>query len=1825
MTLSGSATLADYQTAIRAISFDTSATTTGTRSVTVTVTDGALNSNTATTSISILGSGTSPVLDLDTNDSSGATVANYNMTFTEGNAATDVVDSDVSITTDGGNLDRAEIVLTNMLTGDALSWGALPGGISAVFFTTTTANDSIRLTGSASAATYQTALQAIMYQNTSQNPSTTDRSITVRVRYDAGNVWSNTATTTVTVVPVADAPALDLDASGAGTGYTTTYTENGAAVAIADTDVTITDVDSANITGATITLTNAQTGDVLSWGALPGGITASLAGNVVTLSGTTTLANYQTAIRAVTFANTSDNPDTTLRSITVVVTDGAANSNTATATINVTAVADAPALDLDASGAGTGYAGTFTEDGGGVAIADADVTITDVDSANITGATITLTNPKAGDVLAAGSLPAGITATVSGNVLTLSGSATLADYQTAIQAITFNNTSNNPDTTPRSITVTVTDGSATSSSATATINVVAVSDAPVLDLDASAAGTGYTSFFSVDTRPNVPVSDTDISVTDVDSSNITGATITLTNAQAGDVLAAGTMPAGITASVVGNVVTLSGSAFITDYQLAIRAVTFNNSAGSPDLTARSITVTVTDGSNTSNTATTTINMVAANTPPVANAVTANGNEDVLIPITLTGSDADGSVANFSLSTLPAYGQLYLDAAMTQLAPTGTMLAASGNALTLYYLPPIDWNGSAGFNFTAVDNLGGVSPVATATLNVAAISDGAPLAVNDSYVTVFGTPINILKSDLTNNDTLLDHASIASFTPLAGLVDNGSYYTYTPPAAGAASFTYTLQDDDGQTSTATVSLTAHGALDDLATVQESALIGGAGSNVATGNLFAGAETNTSVLSINGITPVTGVITVTTAIGQLVVNSATGAYTYTLNAAADNSAPADDASITEIFNYVGNASSAALRVTVQDDHPIAANAEVEIPESVLPSYNIVLTVDTSGSMSEEVRSFNADGTVTVMTRMAMTKLALVSLVQEYFSQSADVQIKIIDFDTAAAIENGGAWFTSEEAAVAYINSTGPDYLPAGGSTNYQAALDQTRIALGSPAAPDPGRQNIVYFLSDGDPTAGTTATGITNYLNYIAGTNVRSYAIGVGAGISNTTYLNQIHNVDSVGDGVVDNAIIVADVSKLAQELLATVPAAYGGNVVSANSSQGIVFGADGGYISSISVMLDTDGIGGAPEQLVTFSYNNATNVISSSGAFPPGFPITANLLTLNAARGFAHGILVFDFQSGDYTYYTAGIASEGDTFALTFTATDLDGDSVSAVQTISVVDGKPVANADTDTLSALGTFLEGNVVTGIGTDGGIALGSQLTSFTPQASGVDNPMDNASVTSIVFKGVTYNLTVNSSGSASGGSYSVSGGRLTWTHVSDGSQLIFGANGYYKYTPPTADIPNPATSPTNKQVLFTTDPALIPADGVTIQGMLRDSNVAGSGTLNYNGTTGVGITEGSSTNLNNLETLVVNFGGATYAQGVQGLRFEIQNGGATEPLSFTFYHIDGHELGQYTVAANGWVTMPAGYSNIGRVTILTDASSSVRIRTVEFDGVLNNAAASPVAPELVEYMLTDTDGDTSTAILTLNTVINSLVGDGGANSLTGTTGNDYIAGLGGSDTLSGGGGHDIIQGGDGDDVIDGGGDDDTLTGGAGVDTLSGSAGDDMLRGQDDNDSLDGGSGNDRLEGGSGNDILIGGDGDDVLVGGLGTDTLTGGLGADVFRWEFGDGGVKGNPATDTVTDFDPAAAVLGGDVLDLRDLLANESHTAGSTGDLSSYLHFELSGSDTVVHVSTTGGFSGGFVPNQEDHTILLQGVDLVGGFSTDQQVIQDMLNKGKLIAD
>ena len=82
-------------------------------------------------------------------------------------------------------------------------------------------------------------------------------------------------------------------------------------------------------------------------------------------------------------------------------------------------------------------------------------------------------------------------------------------------------------------------------------------------------------------------------------------------------------------------------------------------------------------------------------------------------------------------------------------------------------------------------------------------------------------------------------------------------------------------------------------------------------------------------------------------------------------------------------------------------------------------------------------------------------------------------------------------------------------------------------------------------------------------------------------------------------------------------------------------------------------------------------------------------------------------------------------------------------------------------------------------------------------------------------------------------------------------------------------------------------------------------------------------------------------------------------------------------------------------------------------------------------------------------------------------------------------------------------------------------------------------------------------------------------------------------------------------------------LRDLLQGESHTGNLAGNLGSYLHFEKIGADTVVNVSSSGGFSSGNY-SAADQKLILQAVDLTA-LGSDTQIIQNLLANGKLNTD
>ncbi|WP_433742228.1 LapA family giant adhesin [Pseudomonas ogarae] len=234
---------------------------------------------------------------------------------------------------------------------------------------------------------------------------------------------------------------------------------------------------------------------------------------------------------------------------------------------------------------------------------------------------------------------------------------------------------------------------------------------PVLDLDANNSsgkpGADYqVTFTEGTTGPGVSIADTDLSITDPDSTMLTGATIVLTNRQPGDALNLGNSVNGISInanSTDGKVVlTLSGNATLADYMQQIKNISFINNSEDPSTVPRIITVTVTDGASYSNTATTTVNVVGANDAPVATGGAVTGTEDTSLVLgwsTFGISDVDSAAASqgVKITGLPSDGKLqYLDGATWKdVANNQTFTKADIDAGKLRFTPDANESGANG--------------------------------------------------------------------------------------------------------------------------------------------------------------------------------------------------------------------------------------------------------------------------------------------------------------------------------------------------------------------------------------------------------------------------------------------------------------------------------------------------------------------------------------------------------------------------------------------------------------------------------------------------------------------------------------------------------------------------------------------------------------------------------------------------------------------------------------------------------------------------------------------------------------------------------------------------------------------------------------------------------------------------------------------------------------------------------------------------------------------------------------------------------------------------
>lgn len=878
-------------------------------------------------------------------------------------------------------------------------------GVTVGSYTQTGGVLSITFNANATAARADAVVQGLTYRNASEDPPASvtltylvnDQNPNVNgggvagtgVNQGNGGRLTISANTTINITRSNDAPVLSVAPPAVA------YTEQAAPVAV-DSSFSLSDADDSQMASATVTIGAAGfvAGDTLAVATTGTAITASYnpATGVLTLSGADSAANYQQVLRSLTFASNSDDPtaNTTrpARVLTIAVTDansdgaGAATTST-TRNVTLTPVNDTPTL------AGAGSTRSYTENAPAILLEPA-LTLADVDDTQMDQAVIRIESGLvAGDRLnfvnQSGIVGSYDAAT---GTLTLSGAATLAQYQAALQSITFDSTSDNPGSGARTIGWTVRDvnsdaaanGKQVSLSGTTTVDVTPVNDPPVALADSNSLGKAA----------SMPASGTVL----INDSDVDGGPLSVTD------LAGGTPGVPLVRSTGTLTLNADGT-----YSFSVNAADPAVAAlGAGQTLTETYTYTVSDGQGGTATATLTITINGANNAPVAVAdansidegtasISANAASGTLLndsdlnsdPLTVTGLGAGAGQALATLmpvsvggaSVAGVYGQL-------QLLPDGSYTYTLNNANPAVNALAVGESLSDRFTYAISDGKGGA-----ATANVVITIRGQndpPDAVNDTAsVPANGPSVSgsalVNDSDPDTTDTLIVTAVNGAGGNVGSLV-TGAYgsirvnadgsYTYTPNTTTAKAlavgesatdvFTYTISDGHGGVDTASITITLSGANDgpqaqaDTNTLTEDQA--NASGNVLTGARTTGAGVSSAnpgsadsdpdtsdTLVVSGLLNPAGLAGTPGAplagqFGTLTLN-ADGSYNYLLNTADPVvQALRPGEARNEVFTYTisdGHGGSAVSTLTIevlgQNDPPVAVNDSFD-------------TVDTAG---------------------------------------------------------------------------------------------------------------------------------------------------------------------------------------------------------------------------------------------------------------------------------------------------------------------------------------------------------------------------------------------------------------------------------------------------------------------------------------------------------------------------------------------------------------------------------------------------------------------------------------------------------------------------------------------------------------------------------------------------------------------------------------------------------------------------------------------------------------------------------------------------------------
>ena len=1024
----------------------------------------------------------------------------------------------------------------------------------------------------------------------------------------------------------------------------------------------------------------------------------------------------------------------------------------------------------------------------------------------------------------------------------------------------------------------------------------------------------------------------------------------------------------------------------------------------------------------------------------------------------------------------------------------------------------------------------------------------------------------------NGDTLAYAVSSAAAHGTVSLNAATGAYTYTPAANynGPDSFQVTVSDGNGGTVTQTISV-------GVTAVNDAPVIATASVSLTTAEDTA-VSGQVSASDVDGDT-LAYAVSSAAAHGAVIINAATGAYTYT---PAANYNGADSFEVTISDGNGGTVTQTiSVGVTAVNDTPVvaAANVSITTAEDTAVSGQVSASDVDGDTLSYAVSSAAAHGSVTIN---AVTGAYTYTPASNYNGSDS--------FEVTVSDGNGGTAVQTISVGVTAVNDA-----PVVTEANVSITTQEDTVVSGQVVASDVDGDTLAYAVSTAAAhgtvslNAATGAYTYTPSANYngadsfevtvsdgAGGTVTQTISVGITAVNNSPVVAQSSVSISTQEDTAVAGQVVASDVDGDTLAYAVSTAAAHGS--VTLNAATGAyTYTPAANYNGSDSFEVTvSDGNGGTAVQTITVgvaAVNDAPVIAAASVSITTAedtavagqvvaSDVDGDTLAYAVSTAAAHGSVTLNAATGAYTYTPAANYNGPDSFEVTVS----DGNGGTAVQTISVGitavnDAPVVAAANVSITTAEDTTVSGQVV---------------------ASDADGDTLAYSVTTGPARGT---VTLN----AATGAYTYTGAQ---NYNGADSFQVRVADGHGGFATQTVSV---TVTPVNDAPVVTAaNVSITTAEDTAVSGQVSASDVDGDtlayavstaaarGTVTLNAATGA-YTYTPAANYNGADSFQVTVSDGRGGSAVQTISIGVTpvndapvvaaanvSLSAREDVAYNGQvgatDVDGDAL-TYTIVsgpAYGTISLNAAtgaYTYLGASNY--SGSDSFRIQVADGRGGI---ASQSIAVAIAAVA----DAPTLSAREALTTTGLTINGTSGNDVLRGTAGDDFIYGGAGNDTIYGTGAARTNTVGlsisaaltdtDGSESLairlSGIPSNATLSAGTrsadgtwllssaqlanltitsptvtdftatvtatATEASNGSTATSTasLRVRidtgTDSDTLDGGAGNDTIYGGAGNNRLYDGDGNDIAYGNGGDDTFYAGLGNDVYN---------GGAGTDTI----------------------------------------------------------------------------------------------------